>query len=157
MFSSKPRAESEQQILLIVDETDEQRTDESVLIESGYSADAVKALTGEDAFHVLFGDGDEKASRKPSLVIIDLDHTREPGRSVLQHLVTELKDDAAHRVIPVLLLVRESQHEDVLAWYKTGVNAVAVRPESHDDMVAFFKSVRAFWSENVTLADDLWP
>lgn len=157
MLSSKPRSEAEQRILLIVEEADEQRTDESVLIESGYSADSVTALTGEDAFDTLFGNGEDKATRKPALVIIDLDHTRDPGRSLLLRLVNKLKNDAAHRVIPVLLLVREGRHEDVLSWYKIGVNAVAVRPDSHEGTVALFKAVRAFWSENVTLADELWP
>jgi len=157
MLSTKKRPESEQKILLIVEETDEQRTDRSVLIESGYATDSVTTATGEDAFHILFGSEEEKAGLRPSLVIIDLDHTREPGRSLLHRLVNKLKNDTSHRVIPVLLLVRGDTHDNVMGWYRSGVNAVAIRPDNHDEMVAFFRSVRAFWSENVTLADELWP
>lgn len=157
MLGLKPKSTSEQKILLIVEEADEQRTDATVLTEAGYSDDAIVSLNAEDAFGTLFGDGQDRASRRPSLVIVDLDHTREPGRALLNRLVSELKHDENYRVVPVLVLVREDSHEDVLAWYKLGINAIAVRPDTHDDMVDLFKSVRAFWSENVTLADELWP
>jgi two-component system, chemotaxis family, response regulator Rcp1 len=144
-------------VLLVTQDDTELETDREALSEAGFDTEYIVTAKADDAAHRLLGREGFERYKRPGLVIIDLDHTFGEGRSRLRRLVADLKEDADLRLIPVLLLMRENRMEDVNAWYQVGVNACAVRPDSHVSMVDFYRTVQTFWRERVLLPENDWP
>jgi hypothetical protein len=144
-------------VLLVTQDENELETDREALTEAGFNVGCIVTAKAEDAVHRLLGREGYERYKRPGLVIVDLDHTRGENRDQLRHLIADLKEDAELRSLPVLLLMRESKMEDVNVWYKVGVNACAVRPDTHGAMVDFYRSVKTFWRERVLLPENDWP
>lgn len=115
-----------------------------VFAQAGLEWSLVHCLDGSSALAYLQRPKDDI----PSLVVLDLDNTREDNLAVLQFL----QQDAAYRHLPVVILAG-GQHNGALAEYqKLGVNEHLIKPE---DYALFSKEIAHFlhrWAVRVFAA-----
>jgi CheY-like chemotaxis protein len=90
---------------------------------------------------------DTQAAPRPGLILLDLNMPRKDGREALK----EIKNDAALREIPVVVLTTSKDEEDVLRSYKEGANSYIMKPVTFEGLVDVMKSLGRYWFEIVEL------
>jgi two-component system, response regulator len=92
---------------------------------------------GEEALDYLFRTGkyaDLASISTPKLVLLDIKMPKIDGIEVLRRL----KEDAATRAIPVVIMTSSNEERDVVESYRIGANSYIVKPVASD---AFFETV----------------
>lgn len=135
------------EILLVEDNPADVRLTSEVLKDARVANRVSVARDGEEAMALLrredrFGD-----SPRPDLILLDLNLPRKDGREVLQ----EIKSDAEFQEIPVVVMTTSAAEEDVLAAYKSHVNAYVTKPIDLDQFIAVVRSIEEFWLAVVRL------
>lgn len=110
----------------------------------------VVAGDGEQAVNVLRERAAGAARDLPALILLDLNLPRIDGREVL----SIIKEDAALRLIPVIVLTSSSAERDIAESYELGVNAYVTKPLAIDDFLAAVRSIGNFWLTIATLPTD---
>ena len=96
---------------------------------------------------LVANDGDEATdlvrdpSRRPDLILLDLNLPRKDGREVL----AEIKTDARLRSIPVLVLTSSEAERDVERSYSLHANGYLRKPLSFTELQNIVASIDAFW------------
>ena len=90
---------------------------------------------------------DPEQSPRPALILLDLNMPRMDGREAL----ATIKQDAALRSIPIVVLTTSKDEQDVAATYALGVNAFITKPVTYLGLVEVMKVVTRFWLEIVDL------
>jgi chemotaxis family two-component system response regulator Rcp1 len=98
----------------------------------------------EDYLHQ--GD-DERATPPPALVLIDLDL---PGNEDLD-AVRSIKSNVGLRHLPVVVLARDPEPEQVLAAYRAGANTLIPKPVTFLALVKLVKVFTAYWLDVAAL------
>ena len=106
-------------------------------------------VDGVEAMAFLRHEGKYADSRKPDLVLLDLNLPRKDGRQVL----ADMKNDPELKKIPVVALTTSSARSDVDACYRAGANAFVTKPLDFTDFLAALSALRVFWFSVVTLPD----
>jgi CheY-like chemotaxis protein len=88
-------------------------------------------------------------SRRPDLVLLDLNLPRKDGREVL----AEIKADPALRRIPVVILTTSTAEEDVVRSYDLHANCFITKPVDLDQFMGVVRAIEDFWFTVVKLAD----
>jgi chemotaxis family two-component system response regulator Rcp1 len=83
----------------------------------------------------------------PDLILLDLNLPKKDGREVLK----EIKEDAALRQIPVVILTTSQAEQDIVRGYLLGANAFIVKPVDLEKFFTVVKSIANFWLEIVKL------
>ena len=96
---------------------------------------------GETALEFLYKTGPFTGAPTPELILLDLNLPGIDGREVL----TEIKQNDALRVIPVVVLTSSDADEDIVRSYKLHANAYVRKPV---DLAGYQKIVTAI--------DDFW-
>ena len=96
------------------------------------------AGNGEVALRLLRAD-DTKI--RPALILLDLGMPVMGGLELLQ----ELKNDAALRAIPAVVLTASSREEEVSSAYELGAAGYVVKPIAFDDLAAAVDLVVRYW------------
>ena len=105
--------------------------------------DIVVVSDGEEALNYLYQRG-EYANREPGnpvVILLDLKMPKVDGMEVLR----AVKNDAAMKHIPVVMLTSSREEQDLIKSYENGANAYVVKPV---DFLQFIEAVRllgAFW------------
>ena len=99
---------------------------------------------GAEALDYLYRRGPfaERDPGDPAVVLLDLKLPKVDGLEVLE----KVKNDAAHRQIPVVMLTSSREERDLVKSYQLGVNAFVVKPV---DFNAFFEAIQdlgMFWA-----------
>jgi len=92
---------------------------------------------GEAALEYIFRTGAYAGrgfAQAPKLVLLDIKMSKVDGIEVLRRL----KQDAATRAIPVVIMTSSNEERDVVESYRLGVNSYIVKPVASD---AFFETV----------------
>jgi len=89
-----------------------------------YDCQMVEASNGEEGLAVA-------AREKPDLIILDVTMPVMDGVTML----TKLKEDAALKTIPVIMLTAESGRDNVLQIAKLGVRDYLVKPFKEDQLI----------------------
>jgi two-component system, response regulator len=92
---------------------------------------------GEEALEYIFRTGryaEVESVAVPKLVLLDIKMPKVDGIEVLRRL----KEDAATRTIPVVIMTSSNEERDVVESYRVGVNSYIVKPVASD---AFFETV----------------
>ena len=85
----------------------------------------------------------------PKLVLLDLYlPERSQGWKVLAH-IREM--DPPFNQLPVVLLSSSSENADITEAYNRGGSAYLVKPTVFPDWIEYFKQLRSYWWETVTL------
>ena len=84
---------------------------------------------------------------RPDIVLLDLNLPRKDGREVL----AAMKEDAALRMIPVVILTTSQAEEDVLRAYNLNANCYVTKPVDFDQFMRIVRTIEDFWLNVVTL------
>ena len=98
------------------------------------------ACNGEVALRLLRAADDTRI--RPALILLDLGMPVMGGLELLE----ELKNDAALRAIPAVVLTASSREEEVSSAYELGAAGYVVKPIAFDDLVAAVDLVVRYWT-----------
>lgn len=131
-------------ILLVEDNPKDLELTLAALAKCQLANDIVVTRDGAEALDYLYARG-AHATRDPgdpAVVLLDLKLPKVDGLEVLE----TVKNDAARRQIPVVMLTSSREERDLVRSYELGVNAFVVKPV---DFNAFFEAIQdlgMFWA-----------
>jgi chemotaxis family two-component system response regulator Rcp1 len=129
------------EILLVEDEPASVRLVQEALKGSRVALHLNVAHDGEQALAIVRREGPFAAATAPDLILLDLHLPKMDGFAVLN----ELKQDAAFRCIPVIVLTTSSTTADIQHCYALGANAYVVKPRSLAQVLTVISSIADFW------------
>jgi chemotaxis family two-component system response regulator Rcp1 len=88
----------------------------------------------------------EKAAR-PDLILLDLNIPKKDGRTVL----SEIKEDADLKDIPVVVLTTSEAESDILKSYQLHANCYITKPVDLTKFTTIIRSIEDFWLTVVKL------
>jgi CheY-like chemotaxis protein len=102
---------------------------------------------GVEALEFLRREGQYKDAPRPGLILLDLNLPRKDGREVL----SEIKNDAELRSIPVVVLTTSEAEEDILRSYSLYANAYVTKPVDFDRFIEVVRQIDDFFVTVVKL------
>jgi len=84
---------------------------------------------------------------RPDLILLDLNIPRKDGRAVL----SEIKQDATLKDIPVVVLTTSDAESDVLKTYQLHANCYITKPVDLGKFATIIRSIEDFWLTVVRL------
>lgn len=135
------------EILLVEDNKGDVGLIEEVFEEAKIKNNLHVAEDGEEAMLYLHGKGKFSGSRRPDLILLDLNLPKKDGREVLR----EIKEDSKLKNIPVVILTTSNAEKDILGAYGLHANAYVTKPLDFDQFMKVVGSIESFWLEIVKL------
>ncbi len=89
------------------------------------------------------------ASRRPGLIILDLNMPKMDGREALR----AIKADPSLKRIPIVVMTTSKAEEDIYRTYELGVSSFITKPVSFDGLVTVMRQLGTYWFEIVELPD----
>lgn len=132
------------QVLVVEDNPGDVRLLEEAFGELQAKVEMHVAQDGARALEMLF-DGED--NWVPDLVFLDLNLPKVTGHEVL----SRLKEHAATRKIPVIVLTSSRADTDVRRAYDAHANAYIRKPTSLDELIACVRGFKSFWMETARL------
>lgn len=131
-------------ILLVEDDPRDVELTLAALAENHLANEVVVVRDGQEALDYLRRQGVFKmrAEGHPAVVLLDLKLPKVDGQEVL----TQIKADEQLQVIPVVMLTSSRQERDLVASYRTGVNAYVVKPIDFSEFQKSIKELGLFWA-----------
>jgi len=102
---------------------------------------------GEEAMAFLEREGKYANSRRPDLILLDLNLPKKDGRAVL----AEIKENPSLKCIPVVILTTSASEADILRSYLLHANCYITKPVDLDGFLTVVKSIDNFWLSVVKL------
>lgn len=139
-----------QPILLVEDSPEDFEATVRAFNRSGLKNPIVRCEDGDSALDYLYRRGayaDPEASRRPGVILLDLNLPGTDGRAVLQ----EIKRDEQLRHIPVIVLTTSTDERDVNACYQAGANSYIQKPVDMDGFIRAIERLNGYWFEVVVL------
>jgi len=96
---------------------------------------------GEEAMEYLRQTGRYCKTRRPGLILLDLNLPRLDGREVL----SEIKQDPDLRRIPVVILTTSNEDADILGCYDRGANTYITKPVEYDKFLQAVINISRYW------------
>lgn len=124
-------------VLLVEDDPADALLIEDALVERGMARTISQVNDGVAALEYLR----DPARERPDLIVLDLNMPRMNGRELL----TVLKDDAALRSIPVVVLTTSAAPDDIEDAYRQHANAYVTKPVNLDDFIQSVQGIDAFF------------
>ena len=116
------------------------------------TAQSIELMLKSESFNVYTTDLGEEGVDLGKLydydiILLDLNLPKKDGREVL----SEIKQDAELRRIPVVVLTTSRAEQDLLQTYDLHVNCYIVKPVDLDQFVTVVQSIEDFWFTIVKL------
>ena len=102
----------------------------------------IESKTGEEALEIL-----NHTKQLPDIIILDLNMPKVNGVEFL----SSLKEDAALKHIPAIVLTTSNNPKDIMECYKIGIAGYILKPLKYEDYVTRIEKVLAYWCENVLI------
>jgi CheY-like chemotaxis protein len=134
-------------ILLVEDNAADVRLTEEVLTESKIQNNLRVVNDGAQALRYLRKQGEYQDSRRPGLILLDLNLPVKDGREVL----AEIKGDPSLKRIPVVVLTTSKAEEDILKTYNLHANCYITKPVDLEQFVTVVRYIEDFWLAIVKL------
>jgi CheY-like chemotaxis protein len=135
------------EVLLVEDNPGDVRLTREALREGKIRNNLHVARDGVEALAFLRRQGGHAGAPRPDLILLDLNLPRKDGREVL----TEIKDDATLRQIPVVVLTSSQAEEDIIRAYDLHANCYISKPVDLDQFINVVRSIEDFWFTVVKL------
>jgi CheY-like chemotaxis protein len=135
------------EVLLVEDNPGDVRLTREALREGKIRNNLHVARDGVEALAFLRRQGEHAGAPRPDLILLDLNLPRKDGREVL----TEIKDDATLRQIPVVVLTSSQAEEDIIRAYDLHANCYISKPVDLDQFINVVRSIEDFWFTVVKL------
>ena len=136
------------EILLVEDNAGDVRLTQEALRDAKVHNNLWVVTDGVSAMEFLRQEGRHHAAVRPDLILLDLNLPRKSGREVL----TEIKEDARFKHIPVVILTTSQAEQDILASYRLRANAFVTKPVDLEQFLKVVRSIEQFWLEIVKLS-----
>lgn len=136
-------------ILIAEDDADDRLLAQEALHESRLVNEVYFVQDGEELLDYLRRRGkySEQTTPRPGVILLDLNMPRKDGREAL----TEIKNDADLRRIPVVVMTTSKAEEDILRSYDLGVNSFIIKPVTFEGLVEVMRTIGHYWFEIVEL------
>jgi two-component system, chemotaxis family, response regulator Rcp1 len=134
-------------ILLVEDNPGDVRLTREVFKEGKVRNELHVCADGEEAMNYLRLRGKYANAVRPDLVLLDLNLPRKDGREVL----SEVKDDAILRTIPIVILTTSSAEQDILHSYNLHANCYITKPVDLAQFIRVVNYIQDYWLEIVKL------
>jgi len=135
------------EVLLIEDNPGDVRLTIEAMREAKVINHLSVASDGDEALAFLRREGCFQDAPHPDIIFLDLNLPKLSGREVL----FEIKNDAALRRIPVVILTTSHAEEDILQSYNLHANCFITKPVDLEQFERVVKSISDFWFEIVKL------
>jgi chemotaxis family two-component system response regulator Rcp1 len=135
------------EILLIEDSPGDVRLTIEALKEAKVLNNLTVATDGVEALEILRRNGKHGDSRRPDLILLDLNLPLKDGREVL----AEIKADPSLRRIPVVVLTTSRSEEDIARAYDLHANCYITKPVDFKQFITVVQSIEDFWLTVVKL------
>jgi len=135
------------ELLIVEDNAGDVGLIEEVFEEAKNNNNIHVAEDGEEAVLYLRGEGKFSGSKRPDLILLDLNLPKKDGREVLR----EIKEDSNLKNIPVIVLTTSTAEKDILRAYDLHANAYVTKPLDFNQFLTVVESIVNFWLEIVQL------
>ena len=135
------------EVLLVEDSAGDVRLTREALKDAKVHISLHVAKDGIEAMAFLERKGAHGEAPRPDLILLDLNLPRKDGREVLR----EIKESAALKCIPVVILTTSSSSEDVLNSYRLHANCYITKPVALEGFLKVVQSIDNFWLSVVKL------
>ncbi len=105
---------------------------------------------GEEALHVLRGEGQHAEARKPALIFLDFNLPKSDSRDILR----QIKDDHRLRLIPVAVLTSSDSERDIRQAYELYANCYLRKPGDLDGFLNTIRAAADFWLNVAYVLDE---
>ena len=140
--SSRPPVE----ILLVEDSPGDAELMVEALLESDLNVRVTGVEDGEEALRYLRRQGPYGDAPRPDLILLDLHLPRRNGDEVL----SDVKQDATLRLIPVVLLTAFDTDEAISAAYGRHANCCVRKPSDLDEFAQTVRKIETFWLQQAS-------
>jgi two-component system, response regulator len=134
-------------ILVVEDSMDDFEAVKRAFRKTGLAKAPDHVMSGEEAMAYLRGG----ANTNPSLILLDLNMPGMGGRKALE----AIKQDAALRQIPVVILTTSNHEADISSCYALGANTYIQKPVDFDVLCHAISKVKEYWLDTAVLPDHL--
>ncbi len=138
------------EILLVEDNPGDARLSREALAQSKVRNNLNHARDGEEAMAFLRRQGTFGSAPTPDLVLLDLNLPRRDGRDVLE----DIKNDAALKHIPVVILTSSQAEEDIMRSYRLHANCFITKPVDLEQLTKVVQGIEQFWFTLVRLPSE---
>ena len=107
------------------------------------------ARNGQEALDFLFKRGAFVDSKRPDLILLDINIPIYNGHQVLK----QIKADDYLKKIPVIMLTTSSSQRDIDFAYENHSNSYVQKPLNMDDFLEAIKKIESFWLQLSTLSN----
>lgn len=135
------------EILLVEDNPGDVRLTREALRDSKIRNNLSVVEDGVDALAYLRQEGQYQNATRPDIILLDLNLPRKDGRQVL----SEIKEDASLRRIPVVVLTTSDDERDIMQTYNLHANCYITKPVDFQQFITIVKSIEDFWFSIVKL------
>jgi len=131
-------------ILLVEDNPHDLELTLIALAKSQLANEVVVVRDGAEALDYLHRRGEfaERVLGSPAVILLDLKLPKVDGLEVLK----EIRQTAALKAIPVVMLTSSKEEQDVVRSYELGVNAYVVKPVDFSEFLRAIADLGMFWA-----------
>ena len=131
------------EILLVEDNED----DVVIIHEAFAEAKLVNLINpvrdGEEALAYLQREGRYKVTRRPGLILLDINMPKKNGFEVME----TMKADPRLRSIPIIVLTMSDREDDIIRAYAGGACSYICKPVDLDQFSAVIKQFELYWGQ----------
>jgi CheY-like chemotaxis protein len=135
------------EVLLVEDSPGDVRLTQEAFREANIRIHLNVAADGVEAMAFLRRQGVHVDAPRPDLILLDLNLPRMDGRKVL----AEIKEDAALKTIPTVILTTSESEADIVKSYQLQANCYLCKPVQLESFELLVKSINDFWLTKVKL------
>ena len=128
-------------ILLVEDNPDDAELVKIAMGDAGITSQLEVVQDGVAALQFVRREGPYASSRRPDLVLLDLNLPGIDGREVLR----TMKSDPELCSIPVIVMSTSVDDNDIRASYRMHANSFVSKPPDFDELVTTLQAIQAFW------------
>ncbi len=138
------------EILLVEDNEGDIRLTTEAFKEGKISNRLYVVRDGVEALEFLNRKGSYAQAIRPDIILLDLNLPRKDGREVL----TDIKNHAQLKRIPVVILTTSKAEQDILRAYDLHANCYITKPVDLEEFLTVVRTIEEFWLTIVKLPGD---
>lgn len=112
-------------------------------------AEITVVKNGQQALDYVFKRGEYRNSKKPDLVLLDINIPIFNGHEVLK----QIKDDPSLKKNPVIMLTTSSNQKDIDKAYESHCNSYVKKPLNVDEFLGAILKIDQFWLHLTTFSN----
>jgi two-component system, response regulator len=135
--------ENSKTILLVEDDPDHEALTIRALRKANIVNDIRIAHDGEEALHMLFGDGNGNGTAPilPQVILLDLKLPKVDGLEVLRRI----REGERTSMLPVVILTSSDEESDIVRSYRLGVNSYIRKPVNFTEFAEATRQLGMYW------------